>query len=90
MNKPLTNGTITRWLLLLQEFDITIVDKLGKDNVFVDFLYRLTNNSDDLHIENDFPNEHMFVVSTHSSWYVDISNYLVPGKLPHYLSPRER
>jgi hypothetical protein len=32
MNKPITNDRITRWLLLLQEFDITIMDWLGKEN----------------------------------------------------------
>ena len=30
MNKPITNGRITRWLLLFQEFNITIVDRPGK------------------------------------------------------------
>ena len=25
-NKPITNGRVTRWLILLQEFDITIKD----------------------------------------------------------------
>ena len=30
MNKPVTNGRITRWLLLLQEFNITILDRPGK------------------------------------------------------------
>jgi hypothetical protein len=38
MNKPITNARVTRWLLLLQEFDITIVDRPGKENVVVDFL----------------------------------------------------
>ena len=33
MNKPITNARVTRWLLLLQEFDITIIDKPGKENV---------------------------------------------------------
>jgi hypothetical protein len=33
MNKPITNGRITRWLLLLQEFNITIVDMPGKENL---------------------------------------------------------
>jgi hypothetical protein len=33
MNKPITNGRVTRWLLLLQEYDITILNKPGKDNV---------------------------------------------------------
>eukprot|EP00253_Pinus_taeda_P013099 PITA_13099 len=31
MNKSITNSSITRWLLLLQEFDITIVDRPGLD-----------------------------------------------------------
>ena len=30
MNKPTTNGRVTRWLLLLQEFNIAIMDRLGK------------------------------------------------------------
>ena len=44
MNKPIAPRRITRWLLLLQEFDITIVDKPGKDNVVADFLSRLNTN----------------------------------------------
>ena len=38
MNKPVTNARITRWLLLLQEFDITIIDRPGKENIVADFL----------------------------------------------------
>ncbi len=30
MNKLVTNGRVTRWLLLLQEFNITILDRPGK------------------------------------------------------------
>lgn len=30
MNKPDANDRIIRWLLLLHQFDLTIVDKLGK------------------------------------------------------------
>jgi hypothetical protein len=32
MNKPITNGRIMRWLLLLHEFNITILDRLGREN----------------------------------------------------------
>jgi len=38
MDKPITPGRITTWLSLLQEFDITIVDKPRKDNMVADFL----------------------------------------------------
>ena len=46
MNKPITNARVTRWLLLLQEFDITIIDRPGKENVVADFLSRFTNSDD--------------------------------------------
>ena len=56
MNKPITPGCITRWLHLLQEFDITIVDKPGKDNVVADFLSIMDNNDECTPIEDSFPN----------------------------------
>ena len=86
MNKPVTNARVTRWLLLLQEFDITIIDKPGKENVVADFLSCLTNNDDSLPVEDSFPDEHLFALSAHSPWYADVANYLVAGKLPPYMS----
>jgi hypothetical protein len=40
MNKPVTNPRVTIWLLLLQEFNINIIDRPGKDNLVADFLSR--------------------------------------------------
>jgi hypothetical protein len=89
MKKPITNARVTRWLLLLQEFDITIVDRPGKENLVADFLSRLTPD-DDTPVDDSFPDEYLFVVSSHSPWYEDIANYLVAGKLPPHLSHREK
>ena len=60
MNKPITNGRVTRWLLLLQEYDIIVLNKLGKDNVVVDFLSRLTYNENEPPMEDHFPDKHLF------------------------------
>lgn len=57
MNKRITNARVTRWLLLLQEIDITIGDKPRKENVVVDSLSRLVNNTDNSPIEDSFPDE---------------------------------
>jgi hypothetical protein len=89
MNKFVTNARVTRWLLLLQEFDITIVDRPGKENVVADFLSPLTPD-DNTSVDDSFPDEYLFAISTHSPWYVDIANYLVVGKLPPHLSHREK
>ena len=74
MNKAITNPRITRWLLLLQEFDITIVDRPGKENVVAYFLSCFTNNDDNFPVEDSFLDEKMFAVSSHSPWYADVSN----------------
>ena len=90
MNKPVTNARVTRWLLLLQEFDITIIDRPGKENVVADFLSHFTNNDDNLPVEDSFPDEHLFAVSAHSPWYADVANYLAAGKILAHLSKREK
>lgn len=73
----------------ITRIDITIIDKLEKDNVFAGFLSRITNNSDDSPIEDSFPDKNLFAISTHTLWHAKIDNYLATRKLPHHLSPRE-
>ena len=89
MNKPITNGRITRWLLLLQEFNIPILDRPGKKTTFADFLSIMQNNNDDVPVKDHFPNEHLFAVSNKTPWFVDITNYLASRKLPPQLSAKE-
>lgn len=50
MNKPIVSGRIIRWLLLLQEFNVTIVDKPGKANIVADFLSRILSEKEDVPI----------------------------------------
>ena len=81
VNKPITNGRVTRWLILLQEFDITIKDQPGKENPVADFLSRIPKPVDAAVVEDHFLNEHLFVVTVKTPWYADVTNYLVVGKL---------
>ena len=90
MNKPITNARVTRWLLLLQEFDITIIDRPGKENVVADFLSCFTNSNDNFPVEDSFPYEHLFAVSSHSPWYADVTNYLAIRKLSAHFLKREK
>eukprot|EP00253_Pinus_taeda_P028720 PITA_28720 len=90
MNKPVTNGRVTRWLLLLQEFNITVLDRPWKQNTVADYLSRIQNTKEDSPVEDKFPNEYLFAVTTKTPWYADIAIYLVIGKLPPHLFPSER
>lgn len=90
MNKPAISRQLARWLLLMQEFDITIIDKPGKANFVADFLSRLQTLDDPAAIEDSFPNEHLFLLSAQNPWYADITNYLTTGRTPSHFSAKER
>ncbi|XP_010678221.2 uncharacterized protein LOC104893780 [Beta vulgaris subsp. vulgaris] len=62
---------LIRWILLLQEFDLEIRDKKGAENVVADHLSRLRfESSADGPIDDAFPDDHLFAVSTQSPWYI--------------------
>ena len=44
-------------MLLLQEFDIEILDRSGAYNVVADHLSRIENREDNIPIQDDFPDE---------------------------------
>jgi hypothetical protein len=90
MNKPITNGRVTRWLLLLQEFNIIVIVRPGKENLVVDFLSRIKNEDDDIPIDDIFPDRHLFSLSINTPWFADMENYLATRKLPSHLSPHEK
>ena len=90
MNKPITNGRVTQWLLLLQEFNITVIDRPGKENLVADFLSRIQHDSDTKPIDDTFLDKHLFFVSVQTPWFADIANYLMTEKVPHHLAPYEK
>ncbi|GJW16372.1 reverse transcriptase domain-containing protein [Tanacetum coccineum] len=80
MNKQDAKPRLLRWVLLLQEFDITIHDKKGSENLAADHLSRLENPHKDV-LENKEINEHfsletLGVISSGSTpWFSDYANY---------------
>jgi hypothetical protein len=73
---------LIRWILLLQEFDIEIRDKPGRENVVADHLSRLECGGDDYRIPivENFPDEQLFAITNHGlPWYSNLVNYLASG-----------
>ena len=64
MKKPAITSRLARWLLLLQEFDITIVDKPGRANVVADYLSRIHHDDNDTSLIDDaFLDKHLFHIT---------------------------
>src|SRR5215216_6118407 len=75
MTKKVAKPRLIRWVLLLQEFNLHIVDRKGAENPVDDNLSRLENISfDPMPINDSFPNEQLAAVgvgSRGSPWYAD-------------------
>ena len=50
----------------------------------------MDNNDECTPIEDSFPDENIFSISTNPPWYAYIANYLATGKVPHNFSYREK
>ena len=83
LSKQDTKPRLTRWILLCQEFNLTIKDKKGVENVVADHLSQLVpeSTSHGLPIGDSFPDEQLFAL-VHCPWYADIVNYLMTGQIP--------
>nr|GEY75121.1 hypothetical protein [Tanacetum cinerariifolium] len=80
LNKQDEKPRLLRWVLLLQEFDITILDKKGSKNLAADHLSRLENPHQDVlenkDINENFPLETLGSLTSHSTpWFANIANF---------------
>ena len=83
-----------RWVLLLQEFDLEIIDHKGSENQVADHLSCLEEEErpcDGLEINDTFPDEQLLAVSMNGmSWFADVANYLLTGIISYDLSSNQR
>ena len=65
-NKVIVHTTqklrLIRWVLLLQEFDLEIKDKKGTDNLVTDHMSWLEGARDEVHVNDDFPDEQLLAI----------------------------
>nr|KYP74926.1 Retrovirus-related Pol polyprotein from transposon 17.6 [Cajanus cajan] len=84
LTKPDSKPRLIRWILLLQEFDLEIKDKIGKQNLVVDHLSRLINDEvtmKEREILEEFPDEKLLMVQERP-WFVDLANFKAAGVIP--------
>ena len=90
INKPVIQGRIIRWLLLLQEFTLKIIVWLGKKHVSADHLSRIKTGEPAEGVNDDFPDAQLFQIAVLPEWYRSIGKYLSTGQFPNEMSRNER
>ena len=94
MQKKDARPRIIIWVLLLQEFDLQIVDRKGADNPVADNLSRMEDILHDPILVNDnFPDEQLVVVKVQplsDPWFADYANFIIAKFLPPGLTFQQR
>ncbi|XP_073302650.1 uncharacterized protein [Primulina huaijiensis] len=90
-NKQDAKPRLIRWILLLQEFDIIIKDKKGKENVVADHLSRIMTESshNEIPINENFPDDQLFY-ATIMPWFANIVNFIVTNKMPSHWNSQDK
>ncbi|KAJ9562184.1 hypothetical protein OSB04_007344 [Centaurea solstitialis] len=85
---------LIRWVLLLQEFDLEIIDRKGVNNEVADHLSRLEKPEEaeqGSEICEVFPDERILAVNQFSvPWFADIVNYLACEIIPKEFNKYQR
>ncbi|WVZ80222.1 hypothetical protein U9M48_027715 [Paspalum notatum var. saurae] len=74
---------LIRWILMLQEFDVEIVDKKGVENVVADHLSRMDHGKDGSPIEDALRDDTLYAVLDKDSWMRDVIRAIRGEPLPH-------
>ena len=90
LSKKDTKPRLIRWILLLQEFDLEILDKKGSENTVADHISRILVESDTEPIQDKFPDEQLYsITSSKLPWFAHIVNYLATEQIPAHWSKQE-
>src|SRR3954464_1547028 len=81
MEKKDAKPRLIRWVILLQEFDLQIVDRKGVDNPVADNLSRMEDiPHDPVRVNDNFPDEQLAFVEVQSlsdPCFADYANFIV-------------
>ena len=78
-------------MLLLQEYDLQIVDRRGKDNLVAYHLSRMEEIiTDPVPINESFPGEYLENVEVVDPWFADYANYLAGKFVPPSMTRNKR
>jgi hypothetical protein len=81
------NGKFSRWIVTLQEYDLNFsTPRSKKALVLIELVTALPSDTTSTPINTDFPDEHLFYITSDDPWYGDLLVYLQTQKFGNHLS----
>lgn len=91
LSRWIINGKYACWIVILQEFDLEFVTHKSKKGLaLTELISKLSTGAHDPSINNELPDEHLFVITSDNPWYGDIITYLGTQKFAPHLSCDDR
>jgi hypothetical protein len=77
LNRRQVNRKFTRWIIILQEYDLDFsTPKSKKALVLAELVTTLPSNTPSAPVNTDFPDEHLFYITSDDPWFGDLLVYL--------------
>ena len=91
LSRRLLQGRATKWVVVLQEFDLEFVSpKSTKALALATLMTDLPPLTTSSPPKDDLPDDFLFVISTEDPWYGDILLYLRTQKFAMHLNYEDR
>jgi hypothetical protein len=77
LSRRKVNGKFIRWIVILQEYDLEFsTPKRKKALVLAELVTALSSDTTSAPVNTDFPDEHLFYISSDDPWYGNLLVYL--------------
>jgi hypothetical protein len=87
LSRRQVNGKFARWIIILQEYDLEFLTPTSKKAlVLFKLVMALPSDTINAPVNNDFPDEHLFYITSDDPWYDNLLIYLHTQKFGNHLS----
>jgi hypothetical protein len=85
------NENFSLWIIILQKYDLEFsITKSKKALVFAELVMTLPSDTISALVNTDFPNKHLFYITSDDLWYNDLLIYLRTQNFGNHLSRDDR
>jgi hypothetical protein len=91
LSRQQVNEIFSQWIIILQEYDLEFsTPKSKKALVLAELVMALPSDTTSTLVNTNFPDEHLFYITSDDPWYNDLHVYLQTQKFGNHLSRDDR